>query len=463
MKKILAFLAAALIMTGCDDKLDIVPLGKSTLSTVNDLETLLNANYVIGTRTKMEALVNNCYPEAWKTPAQMMANKNTITYAILTYDENVDREALTDNDLVYDRLYKYINYMNVIISKADEATGDDKQRKEIVAEAHVVRAWMHFLAANIFAAQYDEATIDQLGGIPYVDNTNAQELKEKQPLKYVYERILEDCSDDIIAAMPQKAIDNPCRGGAELGNAVRALVLFQMKRYAEALPYAEKALSFNGIVEDRGEAFAKGSWTLDYMASNNYLLIRGDNSNLGDYYGLIVTPEVVETINPNDYIKLLDPSNGWDSNTYGYGPEGSNLCGASDVHYNVAGIRTENVIYAAAECLIRTGKINDGLKMLDKVLEKRIFSHSSLASRGDITTEAQAMAQLQKAKRIEMLTTIYNFFDRRRWNTESAYAVTITRDLGENGVYSISPTSPLWIFPFPQDCRLYNSTLTSNY
>lgn len=463
MKKIIAFFAAALILTGCDDKLDIVPLGKSTLSTVNDLETLLNTNYTLGRQEKIESLVNNCYPEGWKTISQMMANKNTLNYAYLTFDENVDREALTDNSIVYDRLYKYINYMNVIISKADEATGDDKKRKEIVAEAHIVRAWMHFLVANLFAKQYDEATIDQLGGVPYVDNTNAQEQKEKQPLKYVYERILEDCADEIIADMPQKAVINPCRGGAELGNAVRALVLFQMKRYPEALAYAEKAMAVNGNIEDRSKAYATGSWTLDYLADNNYLLVRGDNSNLGDYYGVIVTPEMAGLLDPNDYVKLLDASNGWDSNTYGYGPEGAYICSASDVHYNIGGIRTENMIYTAAECLIRTGKINDGLKMLDRVLEKRRFNYSPLASRGDIATEAQAMKVLQDAKRLEMLTTIYNFLDRKRWNTESAYAKNIVRDLGADGVYTLTPESPLWVFPFPQDCRNFNPTLTSNY
>ena len=41
--KILALLASALMLcTACDDKLDIVPLGKTTLDTVDDLETLLN-------------------------------------------------------------------------------------------------------------------------------------------------------------------------------------------------------------------------------------------------------------------------------------------------------------------------------------------------------------------------------------------------------------------------------------
>ena len=72
-----------------------------------------------------------------------------------------------------------------------------------------------------------------------------------------------DCSDEYIADMYQKAVDNPFRGGAELGNGVRALVLLQMKRYDEALAYAQKALTFNDNIEDRSQVTVKGMWELD--------------------------------------------------------------------------------------------------------------------------------------------------------------------------------------------------------
>lgn len=463
MKKILTILSLALILMGCDSKLDIVPLGKSTLSTVNDLECLLNQPYMIyGGATDLETLANNTYPAKWKSVAQMLKQKNSISYALLACDESVKRDDLTPDDTRYDAIYEMINYMNVIISKAPEATGDDVARRRIIAEAHILRAWYHFLAVNIYAAQYDASTASSLGGVPYVVNTNVQEEKTKRSIAEVYENILNDCSDEYIADMYQKAVDNPFRGGAELGNGVRALVLFQMKRYEDALTYARKALSFNDIIEDRSQVVLKGMWELDYSSPNNYLLIRGDNSNLGDYYGLVLTPDAASKVEQGDYLMALDSEHGWDTDI-AYGADGSIMCTAANVHYSVYGIRTENMIYTAAESLIRTGNIKEGLKMIDRVREKRIRNCEPFADRQDISTEAQAMALLKDAKRIEMLTTCYNFLDCKRWNSEPAYAQPIVHDLGEEGQYELASQSPLWIFPFPQNCRLFNPSLTNNY
>ena len=206
MKYITGLLAAAcMMMASCDDKLDYTPLGMSTLDTVSDLETLLNQPwYIFNGATSLEVLANNTYPEKYKKVEAMLTNKNTISYALLACDESVDRADLSTDDNIYDKLYGYIQYPNVIIAKAPEADGDGKLRSEIIAESRVLRAWFHFLAVNIYAKQYDESTAATDGGVAYVDNINAQELKEKRTVAYVYQRILEDCADEVIAAVPQR-------------------------------------------------------------------------------------------------------------------------------------------------------------------------------------------------------------------------------------------------------------------
>ena len=77
--------------------------------------------------------------------------------------------------------------------------------------------------------------------------------------------------------------------------------------------------------------------------------------------------------------------------------------------------------------------------------------------------EKGAMRLMQDAKWIECLGSYENFFDTRRWNSEEAYAKTITRSLGEYGEYSISPDSELWITPFPANATRYNHSLKHNY
>lgn len=471
MKKIFALLsvAAMLSLGSCDDKLDIKPLGKTTLDKVEDLETLLNQAINIyhgDDYFDLELIVNDCY-WAWNGVPEKMANKQTMEYALLTYDASIDRADLEETNSRYNELYRKINYCNVVISKMGEAEGDDSRKPALIAEAKVKRAWWHFLLVNIYAKQYDEKTAGDLGGIPYVDNTNVQEQKTKLTLSKTYERILEDCSDEVIAALPQQHVADPCRFGAGFANAVRARVLFQMKRYKEALVYANKALAINGKIEDRSGIMSSMKWTLDEYADNNYYLLYSNNSNLGDFYGLVISPDVAALIDPMDDIDVFhfDGSPAW-GDAYPSTPEGSLQCTVADIRWNVYGLRAESMYYLAAECLIRDGKISAGLNQIDKVRECRLFDFDPYATME--VDEKEAMKLLQDSKRFEFINTFENFFDRKRWNSEAEYAENIVRDLSnvdgnDYGVYTLTPDSPIWVRPFPQNAVLYNSSLTQNY
>lgn len=466
MKKIFTLLSVLLLLTSCDSKLDIVPKGKTTLSTVSDLETLLEQRFMLSSTANYETLVGNTFPVLWEQPGKTLADKSSEEYAYLAGDASVDRAELATTDYTYESAYQYINYMNVIVSKAPEASGDASDARRIVAEAKIMRAWLHFLIVNMYAAQYDEATAATTGGIAYVADTNPQTEKTKLTVAEVYDHILADCSDEVIADLRQTAVNNPFRFGAEFGNAVRASVLFQMKRYADALPYAQKAIALNSKLEDRTTVLTNLVWTLPHTSDNNYLLIYHNNSNIGEWGGVIGTPEFCADIDPDDVLVMLgqNTQDGWGDNS-GYGPDGALMCGSWDVHYNSYGIRTENMYYLIAEAMIRAGQYREGLRYVDAVRDLRIYDNASkhYYDRTDITTEAQAMDILQKNKRVEMFTTIYNFFDRRRWNTEPAYRKASTHDCGEDGYFTVEPDSPLWITPFPKSVTLYNSSMTQNY
>src|SRR5699024_9082440 len=66
----------------------------------------------------------------------------------------------------------------------------------------------------------------------------------------VYRLLLEDCSEETINNLPDKAV-NILRPGKAMGYALRAKIHLQMKNYPEAFKDVEKALAFNGNIEDR--------------------------------------------------------------------------------------------------------------------------------------------------------------------------------------------------------------------
>ena len=460
------FLAfAILLFISCEDQLDIVPKGKVTLGSVEELELLLNQEYSVGDLPADElGLLCGETLGMFDQVSAVIAQTNTCKYAYMTFDETVDRASVTTEDERYNGLYKNINYMNVIISKLPTATGDASRKPALEAEARVLRAYFHWLAAVIYARQYDAATAATDGGIAYVTNADVTEQKQKLSLAETYNRILEDVSDEVISQLPADRGTNVVRGDRAWGNAVRAMVLTQMKRYAEALPYAQKAIQLRPQMFDRSTVKTTGVWTQEQSSDNNFLYMTGSGIRVSPF-AVMLSKETWALFDANDYVILYDKPNGW-SESYGKtlsGLDGVPAYMGFGAQCNVYGLTSEQLHLIAAECLIRTGSILQGLQLMDKVQALRIEGYVPAATTNPSATEAQAMALLQRAKWIENIATPFNFFDMKRWNTEPAYARNVTRNLGALGTFTLSPTSPLWIMPFPLNAMRYNPSLTQNY
>ncbi|WP_302573648.1 RagB/SusD family nutrient uptake outer membrane protein [uncultured Duncaniella sp.] len=465
MKKLIlpSLVAIALAVTSCDDKLDIIPKGETTLNTIADLELLLNQEYAFGDGplSDIGMVCNDGFP-AWTDMSELLASSQTLQYAYVKWDESIDRATLTTSDSRYNSLYEAIYYCNVIITKAPEADGSDALRDLIIAEAKVKRAYFHYLLVNIYAKQYDESTAAQLGGVPYVDIVNMEVTKEKNTIAEVYDRILDDCSEDIINVLPDNAVVN--RADKAFGNAVRAKVLMQMKRYNEAATYAREALRYNNNLDNRSNIVTTEAWELRWDSRNNYLHI-GGGARVSITF-TCMSKELAKLFSPDDYVRKYEIGwNGlptWEDSEVEYGyPEGLIYTSFSDVMFNNYGIRTEDMYYILAETDIRDGRVDDGLSYVDQVQLRRIDGYTPLKGSG--LSIAQAMQKMQEAKKVEFFCTYVNFFDCKRWNTETDYRSTITRDLGKYGSFTITPDSPLWVMPFPANATRYNPTLTQNY
>ena len=466
MKKIVLGALLALSAAACDDRLDFTPKGHTTLNTLADLELLLNQNWGLDTPISSLCVVCN---EAYGHTANVVntyEQKNTVEYAMLFYDENVDRAALTTTDANYAGAYRYINYMNVLLDKIDDVEGSEAEKAPIAAEAHIMRAYMHWLLVNMYARQYDAATAAEDGGIPYVTDIDVTAQKTKLTVQQVYDNILADCADEYINALPDQH-DNVTRGDKAWGNAVRAKVLMQMKHYDEALPYALTAISYNDNLQDRSDIPSTYKWNLEQRDASNYIFMGGMASPFCE----ILSLESAASFEPGDYVKdyayMSDTpeagSEAWNS-TFGTamsGVPGALMYFDMSANVNNYGITADRMHYTAAECYIRTGRIDEGLDLVNQVRQLRI--HPDNYRPFTATTEAEAMAQLQRAKWIECIATYENFFDCKRWNTEENYRRTITRDIPGLGTFALEPDSPLWIFPFPANAVRYNSSLTQNY
>lgn len=461
-QNIFYLLLTCLLFASCDSKLDIVPKGQVTLQKVSELELLLNQEYMISS-IPGDNLGILCGETVgyFDALSSVLAQKNTCKYALLACDEKVDRAVLTTQDACYNDLYRYVNYMNVVIAQTPDAQGDESRKPLLVAEARVMRAYLHWLAVGIYAKQYDASTAEQEGGIAYNTSTDVMETKQKLSLQASYDQILSDLSDDVISQLPTLRKEGEMRGDQAWGNAVKAMVLMQMKRYAEALPYAQKAIALRPQMFDRKSIKDTGAWKQSQVEPSYFLYIGAGIRACPST--AMISLETSSLFEPGDYVIRYDNNEGWDLATgesYS-GIPGIRMYMGWSTMCNVWGLTSEQLHYVAAECLIRTGHIDEGLQLVDDVRSLRV--EDRIPFTGTASTEQQAMKLLQKAKWLECLATPFNYLDVKRWNSEPAYQRTVTHDLGTLGTYQVSPQSPLWVQPFPANATRYNPTLTQNY
>lgn len=467
MKKIIYTLVTAIAILGlasCTKYTDITPKGQNLLNRVSDLDLLLNVNYGGNafSNTQMALLDNDAYLYVGNVPGTISSATVTINKILLTYDESKDRAALTATDSRYEGLYGIIaKVANIVLANGDAAIGDANQVKSLKAEAYAVRAFLHYILVNLYAKAYDPATAATDGGIPYVDDLNFSQQNDKRTVQVVYENMLKDIDAAISSGALPDQPKNAMRVGKAFAYGIKARILLSMRDYANALTAVNAALAINSTLEDHrpyltvpraSRALARNGLTapdnIFYAYSSNIdpSLFTPTYEILANYY------------EPGNIIK-----DSTDTYNYANGLLYVNLPNipayiAINYQSNSAGMTVSDLVLMKAECLIRTGKIPEAMDEINKVRIRRIAPYTAATA----TTEAAAMAILQKVSRIEFLFTYRNFINIKRWNKEGKYPVVVERTIN-NVKYTLGANSPLWIFPFPQSATQFNTSLTQNY
>ena len=118
----LTAVAGLLLLNSCD--IEMVPKGKTTLSTTEELDYLLNTATITNKPFyDISIIVNEAYGDDYSsTIANKIKQGNTLKAAYLAYDESIDRASLSTDDSRYNTIYNQINALNVLIAKVDEST-----------------------------------------------------------------------------------------------------------------------------------------------------------------------------------------------------------------------------------------------------------------------------------------------------------------------------------------------------
>ena len=456
MKNVTTILAICVVvmLTGCNDYLDIKPKGEKIPTTVSDYETLLNYESV--------QKVSDTYP-AYLTDDVFLPDvaEGTATPGLNSVDQSIrnlylfKKEVFGDaqDDGFWFASYNRIYYYNTVIDNIMNADGSDEQQKlSIRAEALISRALEYLYLVNGYAKYYDVRTAESDPGVPLIlDEDISKKNLVRASVKDVYAQIQSDLQT-ALPNLPVQAKGNAFRASKAAGYGVLAKMYLYMGNYTEALKAANAVLEMNNSLLDL----------------KKYAVVKPQSS-----IGRTNVPQDID--NPeNIYIKFAPYVYGLSSKVFG-SDELISLFSEDDMRLqvyftkNFRNIPTDKYVWApylranlavsspeiyliAAECEAREGSIERAIALINKLRDNRIKNNTDIVA----TDRNDALQKVLEERRRELaMSGMVRYIDLKRLNQESQFAKTVTHVTGE-GTFRLEPNSPLYVLPIPAKVMRFN-------
>ena len=456
MKNVTTILAICVVvmLTGCNDYLDIKPKGEKIPTTVSDYETLLNYESV--------QKVSDTYP-AYLTDDVFLPDvaQGTATPGLNSVDQSIlnlylfkkDVFGEAQDDGFWFASYNRIYYYNTVIDNIMDAEGPSEQQKHSIrAEALISRALEYLYLVNGYAKHYDVRTADTDPGVPLIlDEDISKKDLVRASVKDVYAQIQSDLQA-ALPNLPAQPKGNAFRASKAAGYGVLAKMYLYMGNYAEALKAANAVLEMNNSLLDL----------------KKYAVVKAQSS-----IGRTNVPQDID--NPeNIYIKFAPYVYGLSSKVFG-SDELISLFSEDDMRLqvyftkNFRNIPTDKYVWApylranlavsspeiyliAAECEAREGSIERAIALINKLRDNRIKNNTDIVA----TDRNDALQKVLEERRRELaMSGMVRYIDLKRLNQESQFAKTVTHVTGE-GTFRLEPNSPLYVLPIPAKVMRFN-------
>ena len=453
--KIVLAVCVAVMMTSCNDFLDIKPKGEKIPKTVTDFETLLNDESV--------QKISDTYP-AYLTDDVYLPDvaQGTATPGLNSVDQSIRNLYLfkkevfgeAQDDGFWFASYNRIYYYNTVIDNIMGAEGtNEQQKRSIQAEAMISRALEYLYLVNGYAKHYDMRTAETDPGVPLIlDEDIAKKNLVRASVKDVYAQILSDLQN-ALPNLPVQAKGNAFRASKAAGYGVLAKTYLYMGNYAEALKAANEVLKINNSLLDL----------------KKYAVVKPQSS-----IGRTNVPQDIE--NPeNIYIKFAPYVYGLSSKVFG-ADELISLFSEDDMRLQVyftknfrniptnkyvwapylranLAVSTPEIYLIAAECEARVEDVGRAMTLVNKLRDNRIKNNTALTA----TDKDDALKKVLEERRRELaMSGMVRYIDLKRLNQEVRFAKSVTHITGD-GTFKLEANSPLYVLPIPAKVMRFNS------
>lgn len=238
-----------LAWSACNKKLDVPPQNTLTpeeIRSADDIKSVLFGGYA----TLQNA---NALGEKYNTFGELLVHNGDINWAgtFETYtDLSKNSQVRTSPEVyrVWANSYHTINAANIVLSKLDVLTGDEKT--EIEGEAKFLRSIAYYYLVNLFALPYSAGNTASSPGVPLILEPVTGYVPERDKLPRA--------SVDAVYALVVADLENAVAGLPETASNARATkysALALLSRvYLSQLKYTEAATAANEVIESGGYA-----------------------------------------------------------------------------------------------------------------------------------------------------------------------------------------------------------------
>lgn len=421
-------------------------------TTLNDFQSLLdntnsnkngdimNTTPVLGELSTDDYYINN-YQDY--LAFGYVKERQAYIWAKDTYDGTA-----TDDD--WNMPNRQVFYSNVVLDglKNIKVTASNQtQFDNIKGYALFYRSYALWNLAQVYCPVYDKSSASTDLGLPLHIDPSIQSLPRSSN-KDTYDFILSDLKLARRLVNINFQVTNRNRPSSAAILALISRVYVSMRDYTNAGLYADSCLQLYNTLIDYNSLASNGTLTGNYPFTNvnaETLFQSNMSSATTVLRGLIGTTIIVDS-------NLYKSYNSFDLRRAGFFKlNGSNLPIFKSFYtgfiYPFTGLAVDEVYLTRAECRARAGSKDEAISDLNTLLSKRYSSGTFKPLSASTATEALDLILTERRK--ELVWRGLRWVDLRRLNKDGAN-ISLVRKL--NGqTYTLSPNSPLFVFPIPPD------------
>jgi hypothetical protein len=431
---------AAALFYGCkkqDELLNTKPnQALNVPTTLSDLQLLINNQNVFNRNYPAlgEVSTDDYFVDPGLWAGSFTASKNAYIWAKELYAANSN---VADWNFPYQAVY-YANTILNVLPSIKTTSDQQTQYNTVKGSALFHRAISFYNLVQTFAMPYDSTTAMKDLGIPLPLTPDLNFKAPRSTESQCYDQIINDLNAAIPLLPDQPTVKTMPSKAAAFGLLSRIYLV--MGNYSKSLQYATSCLGLYSQLQDFNK-LNPSAFPVYPNFSPEEIFHASMNGYDENGFQAQVDSNVYRSFNdPNDLRLAIFFYN-----------NGGEIEFNSQFDYNnalSAPIATNEILLTKAECEARLNNTAGAMTDLNALLVTRwatgTYSNLSASSADD------ALRQILRERRKELLFTGLRWSDLRRLNKDSRFATTLYRNI--NGtIYSLPPNDPRYALPIPDN------------